>query len=101
MRSRSPVRPGTRSEVERASSADLAMLALDRRETPEQVGGILLLRGGPAFDVGTAEAEALHVVAETIGAELEADLDRADVARLDDHVLERQDAVIVRVGDDT
>jgi len=32
------------------------MLALDRRDVPEQVGGILLLDSGPAFDLRTAEA---------------------------------------------
>ena len=42
MRWHSPVRPGTRSAVDRTSSADLAMLALDRPGTPEQVGGILV-----------------------------------------------------------
>src|SRR5512132_972434 len=56
MRARSPVRPGTRPVVDRATSADLVMLALDRRDMPEQVGGILLLRSGPGFDIRTAEA---------------------------------------------
>lgn len=60
MRMRSPVRPGTRSVVDRASSADLVMLALDRRDMPEQVGGILLLRSGPAFD---SPADRIHAVA--------------------------------------
>ena len=48
------VRRDRRSSVDRATSADLVMLALDRRDVPEQVGGILLLDGGPAFDVRTA-----------------------------------------------
>ena len=56
MRLRSPVRPGPGSGVDRASSADLVMLALDRVDVPEQVGGILLLRAGPAFDTRAAEA---------------------------------------------
>jgi len=56
MRVRSPLRRRTRSVVDRASSADLVMLALDRPDMAEQVGGILLLGRGPAFDLGTAEA---------------------------------------------
>src|SRR5829696_775780 len=55
MRLRSRVRPG-RSVVDRASPADLVMLAMDREDMPEQVGGILLLQGGPAFDIRAAEA---------------------------------------------
>jgi WS/DGAT/MGAT family acyltransferase len=50
------VRRDRRSPVDRATSADLVMLALDRRDVPEQVAGILLLDGGPAFDLRIAEA---------------------------------------------
>src|SRR5262249_61952232 len=51
---------------------------------------------------GMTEAEALDVAAQPLGADLEPDLDRADVARADDDVAERQDAVVVvlRFGDD-
>src|SRR5262245_33676972 len=41
------------------------------------------------------EAESLHIAAQTLGADPETDLDRADVARLDDDVSERKDAVVI------
>ena len=42
-----------------------------------------------------AEAEAVDVQAQALGPEPQADLDRADVARLDDDVGEREHAVVV------
>jgi WS/DGAT/MGAT family acyltransferase len=56
MRLLSPGWPGTRAVVDRASPTDLVMLAMDREDMPEQVGGVLLLEGGPALDIGAAEA---------------------------------------------
>ena len=53
------------------------------------------LSAGKSGDVGTAESEAPRVQPETLGTYAETDLDCTDVARLDDHVGERQHAVVV------
>ena len=56
-----------------------------------------------AAEVGrgwTAEAETMDVLAHPIGTDFESHLDRANVARLDDHVRERERMVVVRVVDD-
>ena len=57
------------------------------------------LSPGKSGEVVRPKPKRLHVEAEPLRPEPEADLDGADVARLDDHVGERQHAVVVVVVD--
>ena len=53
------------------------------------------LSPGKSGDTGWPNPNRCDVAAQPLGADPEADLDRADVAGLDDHVGERQHAVVV------